>query len=280
MTLPALLTQWLGALLTGLAASLHCFGMCGGLQAALAPGTRGAGLWRLQLGRSLAYLAVGALAGGLAGRLGTATALGLQAMPDIVAGTSPPPSAVFLRWVALLLASLALLGLAWRLLGRGDLFGLERLGTRLWQALQPLGRWAGEWREPWRSLGLGFVWAFIPCALVLSMAALAATTGSAWQGAALMGAFALGTWPAMLGAAAMGQGLARWGAGAPHWLRGLVVAGLVLLAATQWSFLTTAHHVHEPAGLPVDAAATSLPMPPSTPSSTPPAATHEHHHHP
>ena len=38
--------------------------MCGGLQAALMP-VATPGLWRLQCGRSLAYVLLGALAGGL-----------------------------------------------------------------------------------------------------------------------------------------------------------------------------------------------------------------------
>lgn len=270
MNLPSLAAQWLGAWLAGLAASAHCFGMCGGLQAALAPGAGGGGLWRLQLGRTLAYVSLGALAGGFGGGLGAAASIGLQTAPGTATAVAGLPVATVLRWVAVLLATLALAGLAWRLLDRRDLFGLERLGVTLWQSLQPLGRRAGNWREPWRSLGLGFIWAFIPCALVLSMAALAATTGSAAQGAALMGAFALGTWPALLGAAALGRSLSTVRAGTPVWLRALVVVGLLLLAGAQWSFLLAPHH-HAPATTPADAAQS-----PDAPAGD----AHPHHHQP
>jgi uncharacterized protein len=243
-----LLSQSLGALLTGLAASGHCFGMCGGLQAALAPGASTSGLWRLQLGRTGAYLALGAIAGGLTGA---------------TSGLLPANLHQPLRWLAVGLATLVLLGLACRLLGQRDLFGFERIGTMLWRSLQPVGRLVGAWREPWRSLALGMVWAFIPCALVLSMVALAATTGSVWRGACLMGAFALGTWPALLGAAAIGRAFTRLAADSPGWLRTVVAAALLLLAAAQFSFLSAGAHHHG-----------------QSPGTTPPHAGHPHHHPP
>ena len=237
--------QWLGATLTGLASSAHCFGMCGGLQAALAPGQTAPGLWRLQLGRTVAYAAVGAIAGGLSGALGGALATALG------------PLGTGLRWFAVALASLALLGLAFRLLGRRDVLRLERLGVAVWRLAEPLGRLVGAWREPWRSFALGGIWAFIPCALVLSMATLAATTASATRGALLMVAFALGTWPALLGAAAFGRGVARLDGKSPIWLRAAVAAGLSLLVVAQWMFVFAPTHHH----------GTSQPVP-----------GHEHHH--
>lgn len=251
MTLTPVATQVLGAFLTGLAASVHCFGMCGGLQAALAPGTDTPGLWRLQLGRTAAYVSLGAMAGGLSGVGGHALAVALG------------PLAGLLRWVAVSLATVALLALAFRLLARRDVLGLEHLGTRLWRLVQPLGRLAGGWAEPWRSFALGGVWAFIPCALVLSMAALAATTGTALRGAALMGAFALGTWPALLGAAAFGRGFSRLDGASPVAVRIAVATGLLLLAVAQVSLLLApAHHHRGPAA-----------------ESAPESAGHEHHHH-
>ena len=259
MTPAPLLAQWLGAWLTGLAASAHCFGMCGGLQAALAPAGHWSGLWRLQLGRTLAYAAVGAVTGGLSGLLGQAFSMTLG------------PLARGLRWIAVGIATLALLGLAWRVLGQRDLFRLERLGTGLWRLVQPLGRRAGFWGEPWRSLALGGLWAFIPCALVLSMATLAATTGSAWRGAALMTAFALGTWPALLGAAWFGRELARSGETASQGRRAAVVAGLLLLAGAQVALLLAPVHHH--GGMGGKPAPTAADAPVSMP------AGHEPHHH-
>jgi len=247
----ALYTQLTGAILTGLAAGGHCLGMCGGLQTALMP-VATPGLWRLQCGRSLAYTLLGAVAGGLGASLGdgVSTAAGALAARDAAKEIAPAfiETATALRLVGGTVALLALLSLAARLAFRRDLLGLERLGGYFWQWLQPLARRAGEWQEPWRSYALGMVWAFIPCGLVLSMAALAATTGAAWHGAMLLAAFALGTWPALLGAGAVGRltGLAARAVptrGNP-WTRWALAMALVLLAAAQAAFLFAPHQRH------------------------------------
>lgn len=232
----ALYTQLTGAMLTGLAAGGHCLGMCGGLQTALMPAAT-PGLWRLQCGRSLAYTLLGALAGGLGAGLSSSLGAGLTS-----------PASNVLRLLASLMAALALLSLATRLAFRRDLLGLERLGGYFWQWLQPLARRAGNWREPWRSYALGMVWAFIPCGLVLSMAALAATTGAAWHGAVLLAAFALGTWPALLGAGALGRLTGLAARMVPNrantWARWALAMALVLLAVAQAAFLFAPHQRH------------------------------------
>lgn len=219
-----LLATLAGALGAGLAASLHCAGMCGSLQAAAAPPSARAwpGLVRLQVGRSLAYVTLGAIAGWLGGALGDALATGAT-------GTVT----AWLRLLAAALATLALASLGIRLLAGRDLFGLERIGARLWNVVKPLASHAGRWREPWASLGLGFGWAFIPCGLVLSMAVVAATRGSALEGAALMGAFALGTWPALLGAGWLaGRGRQALSGGLA--VRRVAGVGLLVLAGVGW----------------------------------------------
>lgn len=257
MTEAALYAQLAGAALTGVAAGGHCLGMCGGLQAALMPAAT-PGLWRLQCGRSLAYVLLGALAGGLG------------------AGATAMSRVDLLRITMGVVAALALLSLAARLVFRRDLLGLERLGTWLWRLLQPLARRAGQWREPWRSYALGMVWAFIPCGLVLSMAALATTTGAPWRGAALLGAFAVGTWPALLGAGVIGSFLAKIQTAAPSgvWYaagtRWALAAALVLLAMAQVAFLATPHH-HHPRPAPREAPANASPSVPAPPPA--------HHHH-
>ena len=79
----------------------------------------------------------------------------------------------------------------------------------------------------------------------------------------VMGAFAVGTWPALLGAAALGRAFARLATTAPLWLRGLVAAALLLLAAAPLSFMADGAHHHG-----------ALPASPANPT----PATHEHHH--
>ena len=240
----ALYAQLTGALLTGLAAGGHCLGMCGGLQAALMPAAT-PGLWRLQCGRSLAYTLLGAVAGGLGAGLSAGLGTGLG-------NGFTAPAVNVLRVLASVMAALALLSLAARLAFRRDLLGLEWLGMHFWQWLQPLARHAGGWREPWRSYALGMVWAFIPCGLVLSMAALAATTGAAWHGAALLAAFALGTWPALLGAGVIGRLTGTAGRASPTrtnlWARWALAMALVLLAVAQAAFLFAPHQHHQSEG--------------------------------
>lgn len=240
----ALYAQLTGALLTGLAAGGHCLGMCGGLQAALMPAAT-PGLWRLQCGRSLAYTLLGAVAGGLGAGLGAGLGTGLG-------NGFTAPAVNVLRVLASVMAALALLSLAARLVFRRDLLRLEWLGMHFWQWLQPLARRAGGWREPWRSYALGMVWAFIPCGLVLSMAALAATTGAAWHGAALLAAFALGTWPALLGAGVIGRLTGAAGRASPTrtnlWARWALAMALVLLAVAQAAFLFAPHQHQQSEG--------------------------------
>jgi sulfite exporter TauE/SafE len=219
------------------------------------------GLWRLQCGRSLAYTLLGAAAGGLGAGLGSdlGSDLGSGLGSDLGSGLGAglgngftAPAVNVLRVLASVVAALALLSLAARLAFRRDLLGLERLGMHFWQWLQPLARRAGEWQEPWRSYALGMVWAFIPCGLVLSMAALAATTGAAWHGAALLAAFALGTWPALLGAGVIGRLTRAAGRASPTrtnlWARWAIAMALVLLAIAQAAFLFAPHQHHQSEG--------------------------------
>jgi sulfite exporter TauE/SafE len=179
-------------LLLGLLGTGHCLGMCGPLVFAL-PGQAG-GLGAhlgYHAGRVSTYAAVGALAaalGGGAGRL--AGALG-----------SDDPLAVVAR-VEILLSLLSAVLLL--------LLGLARLGLarepRWMEALADgSGGWPGLAR--WRTAGPGAVWrmgvagawlGLLPCGL--SYGAFARCLGAAGPGtgAALAGAFGLGTVPGLL----------------------------------------------------------------------------------
>jgi sulfite exporter TauE/SafE len=104
---------------------------------------------------------------------------------------------------------------AWTQLAAGALviaFGLAQLGVGPFKrfTVEPPAAWARFVRGRSRSQAafapavLGFVTLLLPCGITLSMEALALTTGSAWQGAAVMAVFVLGTSPlfAALGYAA------------------------------------------------------------------------------
>src|SRR5690606_37864229 len=80
---------------------------------------------------------------------------------------------------------------------------------------------------------LGVVWGFLPCGLVYSAAALAATTGSAAAASLTMVAFGLGTLPSMLGMTLAGTAMLRRGS-APG-LR--IAAGVLMLGFAAWTAL-------------------------------------------
>lgn len=192
----------LAALLAGLAGSLHCAGMCGGF-VVLATGGGGRGPWPTvgwNLGRLTAYAGLGALAAALTGGVDRATSawLGVQ----------------WVATVALLLMSVGLLvrsvwprrATAVGLVQIGQRPGLfERLGARVARFARRGGAGA--------PFVLGLASALLPCAWLWSFVALAAATAQPLAGAALMGAFWLGTVPALVAvgglAGRIGQRLKR-----------------------------------------------------------------------
>jgi hypothetical protein len=183
----------LAMLALGLASSLHCAGMCGGIVAAFLTGRvipireerPLARLAAFNAGRILTYAAMGAAAG-VAG-----AALEGQVVLYVIAN------------VALVLAGLHLVGL-------GPLSRLESLAAPLWRRLRPLA----PSRHP---LLAGLLWGLLPCGLVYGALAAAAFAGSPASGAAAMLAFGIGTLPLLLGAGAV---LARLRGGVFRFLAG------------------------------------------------------------
>jgi sulfite exporter TauE/SafE len=193
--------------LASLLGSVHCAGMCGGFVAAYA-GDGGSESARSHLaynaGRLVTYTSLGALAGALGGALDFAgQSVGLGRAAALLTG-----------------GLLVLVGVA-----------------RLWQGPRLVTLRAGAPRGPLRWLGallarvhgqpparrallLGLTTTLLPCGFLYSFVAVAAGSGSAAYGAAVMGAFWLGTLPALFGA---GVSLA--------WLGGKLRAHLPRLAA-------------------------------------------------
>ncbi|MBV1930636.1 MAG: sulfite exporter TauE/SafE family protein, partial [Porticoccaceae bacterium] len=103
--------------------------------------------------------------------------------------------APLLRGIAgLLLISMGLYLAGW---WRG-LTLLEKAGQRLWQYLQPLAQGLLPVRTARSAILLGLVWGWLPCGLVYTALAYAATAASPLTGIAQMAAFGLGTLPAVL----------------------------------------------------------------------------------
>lgn len=226
--------QLLPVFLVGLAGSVHCVGMCGGIVGAISasasrsaaaalprnviPIRRAAGFANRALaagappahpaaparaiprvlaynaGRIGSYMAAGALAGGLAGG-----AQSLAALADLQLG---------FHWLAnLMLVALGLyLMNAWHGLTR-----LEQAGRVLWQRAQP---WMAPMMKtlmpadrPHQAFALGALWGWLPCGMVYSVLLTAMLSGSAAGGALVMLAFGLGTLPMLAGLGLLGARL-------------------------------------------------------------------------
>lgn len=214
--------EYLTAFAVGLAGAGHCLGMCGGITAALGLGgnTSSSITAGYHGGRLLSYTALGAAAGYLA------------AIPDVASWT------IALRYGAgLLMVAMGLYIADW---WRG-LQWLERGGAYLWRPVQAMARPLLPVRTLPQALGLGLCWGAMPCGLIYSALALAATRQNTAESAFMMLCFGLGTLPAML--------LASIGASRLQQLlraRGLrLVLALLLVAGGAWSlYITAAHSGH------------------------------------
>jgi sulfite exporter TauE/SafE len=212
-------TQASAAFLLGLSGAGHCLGMCGGIAAALNLGGVRAPAITLayHAGRIASYTVLGALLGLAAGSL------------DIAAWT------IGLRYVAgLLLIGMGLYIANW---WRGMAL-LERVGAKLWQPVQRLSsHWLPLKHWP-QGLALGLCWGMMPCGLIYSSLAWAATAQNATTSALMMLLFGLGTLPAMLSTS---LGAARLQAALRQ--RGLKLAIAVLLIGSGlWTLYITAAH--------------------------------------
>lgn len=199
--------------IVGLAGSVHCVGMCGGIVGAFSmaparaatfpvavvslPAARaGGGALRVlayNTGRIASYASAGAIAGGLAG--GVRTLAGMSALQT---------GGYLAANLVLILLGLYLTG-AWSALA-----SVERLGQGLWQRLRPLTSPILALDESVRMLALGALWGWLPCGMVYSALMVAMLAGSPAGGAMVMAAFGLGTLPMLLALGMAGDRLRRW----------------------------------------------------------------------
>ena len=185
----------LSTLLLGILGAGHCLGMCGGFAAALAyaiPAEKFARRFALLLAYNLGRISSYALLGGL-------VAAGQNASFD-----SGYPLA---RTIAGLL--LIATGLYQAELWRG-ITVLERGGQKIWRYIQPVSqRLLPVYTVP-KALLLGALWGWLPCGLVYSVLALAATQSGAAEGALTMAAFGSGTLPAVFAGGLAASWVRKW----------------------------------------------------------------------
>ncbi|SHM91276.1 hypothetical protein SAMN05192549_103207 [Duganella sacchari] len=200
--------QLLPVFVVGLAGSIHCAGMCGGIVTAMSTtakprvpastvipitSARASVLPHIlsyNAGRIGSYMMAGALAGGLAG--------GARNMAAV--------AGVQLSFYWLANAMLVALGLylmnAWR-----GLAVLEQGGRVLWRRIAPAMKPLMPADTAPKSLALGALWGWLPCGMVYSALTTAMLSGSAADGAAMMLAFGLGTLPMLTGLGLLGARL-------------------------------------------------------------------------
>ncbi|MDT8282750.1 MAG: sulfite exporter TauE/SafE family protein [Gammaproteobacteria bacterium] len=206
------------AFMIGLLGSTHCIGMCGGIVGALTMGlpesTRRSPLKLLPYlltynsGRLLSYTLAGLLVGLLTNSVSGFFQMGSYPIGGIVGGLFMVALGIYIGgWLQTMVL-------------------LERLGSHLWKRIEPFGRRFMPVRSPSQALALGFFWGWLPCGLVYSTLALAATAGNAVDSAVLMLAFGVGTLPMLL---AMGSFAERLQYFTRHrWIR--YIAGILLIA--------------------------------------------------
>lgn len=215
-----MLTALVAGAVAGVGSIPHCASMCGPLAAfacGRAPGDGLASAARYQLGRSVAYAGLGALAG---------------AFGQAVTGwLTVPWGRAIVSWTL----AVALLWTAWRLwgLGAGDAAGRARGAGLVAIGAKPSGPgWfaraaAALPRDP---LVLGVLTALLPCGALYAAIAIAAGTGGVASGAVAMLAFSVASAAGVFGAGWIAARVRRMNR--PEALRVLAVAlavgGLVL----------------------------------------------------
>jgi len=197
----------------GLAGGPHCIAMCGAACAGIgqAAGPRkNVAMWSFQAGRVLGYSALGSVAAASMQGLGWLTVQSAALRPV---------------WTLFHVATLVLgLLLLWQ---AQQPVWLEQAGRKIWSGARSLAQGRGRGAP----LVIGALWTFLPCGLLYSALLVAALTGSALEGAAVMALFALGTSVSMM--AGPWLWLRLKGKGTGDW--GIRLAGLALAASSSWA---------------------------------------------
>jgi sulfite exporter TauE/SafE len=206
------------AFMIGLLGSTHCIGMCGGIVGALTMGlpksTRQSALKLLpylltyNVGRLLSYSLAGLIIGLLSSTMSDFFQIGRFPIGGLVGGLFMVALGIYIGgWLQTM---------TW----------LERLGGYFWRLIEPIGRRFMPVSSPVQALGLGFIWGWLPCGLVYSTLALAATSANAVNSAMLMLAFGVGTLPVLLVMGSFADKLQRFTRN--RWIR--YIAGALLIA--------------------------------------------------
>lgn len=193
---------FLVALGLGLASTLHCVGMCGGIMGALTFGLPDE--VRNDKSRQLVYITTYNL-----GRITSYTIAGVIAgliSATLVSTLSIENGHLILR----VFASTVLIAIGLHLAGLfPKMQMLESMGAIVWRRLQPLTKNFFPVRTLWRAFGFGLVWGWLPCGLVYSALLWASSSGEPVSGGIYMFAFGLGTLPSVITSGLMSSTLLK-----------------------------------------------------------------------
>ena len=199
---PAFTSSYLVAFVMGLFSSMHFIGMCGSiigtLTLSLSPEIRNNKkrllpfVFNYNFGRITSYAIAGALVGAI------------EALLTMHLGETHGHR--FLQLLsAVIMASAGLYIAGWF----PRFAYIEKTGMLLWKKIEPYGRKLIPVKNLKQAYLFGMIWGWLPCGLVYSALALAATAGDASKSSLTMLAFGLGTLPAVIGVGVMTQLLTR-----------------------------------------------------------------------
>jgi sulfite exporter TauE/SafE len=218
------------ALLMGLVGGPHCIAMCGAACGGITKATSSSPSAVKKTmpvplfygGRLIGYALLGFVAASSVQTLGWLS-VHLQALRPL--------------WSMLHLAAIAL-GFVLLVQAKQPIF-LEIAAKRIWRGLGARFQASPIASHRFAPLGLGVLWAFMPCGLLYSAVLIAGLTASGLEGAVVMAAFALGSSVSLI-------------AGPWLWLRlknttrtgqwGVRVAGLLLILTSSWALWMGVFH--------------------------------------
>lgn len=188
------LSLLVSAVLMGLMGAGHCATMCGPITLALI--TRRPERPQQPLAAHLGRIAMYALLGALVAAFSAALTNVLR--NDV------------LHTAWLLLPNLLLLLSALYLLGVQQAYApVERLGQRVWRALDGARGWAATRGGSTGDLVRGALWGLLPCGMIYSALGLAVLAAHPLDGALVMAAFGASTLPVLLALGMLSQGAVR-----------------------------------------------------------------------
>lgn len=212
----------------GLFSGLHCLGMCGSIIGSLTLSLKREirenkkalipFIFSYNLGRISSYT-IGGLLAGLAEHV----------------LTLPFGEGHGHRFLQII-SALVMLGAGLHIAGWFPRFAyIEKFGGNVWKKIEPYGSRLIPVETLPRAFFFGMIWGWLPCGLVYTALALAATTGDVARSGMTMLAFGLGTMPAVMGVGIVTSWMVRLSNMKNfRQLAGLTLIILALLAAFPW----------------------------------------------